>query len=224
MQNYQVQNLLLQIKTGNEIDRWISSDRPHAVSNLIENKEYILTEITSPYGYEQAESIIFKVTTDKATQLIEMKDMPILKTIKVVKTDIDTKEIIKEDFKFGIYEDLECTKLIKEITSDKENGTVTFEDLRYGVYYIKELEAPKGYQLSDKIIKIEINDKGTFANEELLEDNNDICEFSYYNKQIPKVQTGNEMNYILLISIVVSSLSVIILGIILLKRNYQSLK
>lgn len=72
-----------------------------------------------------------------------MQDMPILKTIKVVKTDSETKEIIKEDFKFGIYEDTECTRLIKEVTSDKENGTATFEDLRYGEYYIKELEAPK---------------------------------------------------------------------------------
>lgn len=153
-----------------------------------------------------------------------MQDMPILKTVKVVKVDSETKEIIKADFKFGIYEDAECTKLIKEVTSDKENGTIAFKDLRYGVYFIKELEAPKDYQLSDKIVKIEINDKGTFANEELLENNNGICEFSYYNKQIPKVQTGNEMNYILLISIVVISLLVIIIGIVLLRRNYQNLK
>lgn len=69
--------------------------------------------------------------------------MPILSNISVVKIDSDTKEIIKADFKFGIYEDQECTRLIKEVTSDKGNGTVTFEDLRYGEYYIKECEAPK---------------------------------------------------------------------------------
>ncbi len=69
--------------------------------------------------------------------------MPILKTVKVVKVDSETKEIIKADFKFGIYEDSECTRLIKEVTSDKENGIVSFEELRYGEYYIKELEAPK---------------------------------------------------------------------------------
>lgn len=67
-----------------------------------------------------------------------MQDKPILKTIRLIKIDEDTKELIKADFKFGIYEDPECTKLIKEVTSDKENATATFEDLRFGVYYIKE--------------------------------------------------------------------------------------
>ena len=125
--------------------------------------------------------------------------MPILKTIRVIKTDKDTKEIIRADFKFGIYEDPECTKLIKEVTSDQENGVVIFEDLRYGVYYIKELQAPKGYQLSNKTIKVEINDEGTFADEELLEDNEDICEFTFANKKVPKIQTGYELNRTLLI-------------------------
>lgn len=153
-----------------------------------------------------------------------MQDMPILKTIKLVKIDSETQEIIKSDFKFGIYEDEDCTKLIKEVNSDKETGTVTFEDLRYGEYYIKELEAPKQYQLSDKIVKVEINDKGVFINGTKLDEIENVSSFEFENKQIPKIQTGNEMNYILLISIVVISLLVIILGIVLLKRNYQNLK
>ena len=213
--------LIVTDKDGNVIDKWISSDEPHHVSGLEEGKEYTLTEITCPYGYEQAESITFTVSYDKQTQLIQMQDMPILKTIKLVKTDSETKEIIKADFKFGIYEDLECTRLIKEVTSDKENGTATFEDLRYGEYYIKELEAPNGYQLSDKIVKIEINDKGTFADEELLEDNESICEFTYYNKPIPKIQTGNETNYLFLIISIIISLLGITTGIIILKKSKQ---
>ena len=48
------------------------------------------------------------VRIDKETQLVEMKDMPILKDIKVIKIDSKTKEIIKEKFSFGIYEDEEC--------------------------------------------------------------------------------------------------------------------
>ena len=145
--------------------------------------------------------------------------MPILKTIKVVKADSDTKEVIKSDFVFGIYEDTECTKLIKEVSSDKELGTVSFEDLRYGVYYIKELKQPNGYQLSDKVVKIEINDKGTFADGVLLEDNNSVCTFTFYNKQMPKVQTGSEMNYVLLVSSIAISLLGIAGGIIVLKRK-----
>ena len=50
-------------------------------------KLYILTEKTAPYGYEVAESITFTVSTDKETQIVEMKDMPILKSVRVEKVD-----------------------------------------------------------------------------------------------------------------------------------------
>ena len=144
-----------------------------------------------------------------------MKDAEILKTIKLLKVDIDTKETIKSNFKFGIYEDFECTKLIEEVESNQENGIATFDELKYGIYYIKEIEAPDAYQLSEKIVKIEINDKGIFVDGELLEENNSVCTFIYYNKLIPKIQTGNERNYPLLISCVLISLS----GIILISKN-----
>lgn len=214
--------LIVTDKDGNEIDRWISTDVPHQVIGLEEGKEYLLTEITSPYGYEIAETITFKVTEDKETQKIEMKDMPILKTLKIFKVDEDTGEIIKDKFAFGIYEDEACTKLIQMVDSDKKQGTVIFEGVRYGTVYLKEVSAPKGYQLSDKIVKIEINDNGVFADGELLEDDNSICTFTYYNKQIPKIQTGNEINYILLIASIVISLLGITSGIIILKRNKKN--
>lgn len=214
--------LIVTDKDGNEVDRWISTDVPHQVIGLEEGKEYLLTEITSPYGYEIAETITFKVTEDKETQKIEMKDMPILKTLKIFKVDEDTGEIIKDKFTFGIYEDEACTKLIQMVDSDKKQGTVIFEGVRYGTVYLKELSAPKGYQLSDKIVKIEINDNGVFADGELLEDDNSICTFTYYNKQIPKIQTGNEINYILLIASIVISLIGITSGIIILKRNKKN--
>lgn len=209
---------------GNIIDEWVSTKEPHKIKGLEENKKYKLIEKTAPYGYELTEEIEFTVTTDKETQKIEMKDMPILKTIKVIKADSETKETIKANFKFGIYEDQECTKLIKEVKSDKDNGTVSFENLRYGTYYIKETEAPKGYQLSDKIVKIEINDKGTFADGELLEDKDSICTFTYYNKLVPKVQTGNEMNYAILIGSIIISLLEVTTGIVVLKRKKQKNK
>ena len=209
---------------GNIIDEWVSTKEPHKIKGLEENKKYKLIEKTAPYGYELTEEIEFTVTTDKETQKIEMKDMPILKTIKVIKADSETKETIKANFKFGIYEDPECTKLIKELKSDKDSGTVSFEDLRYGTYYIKETEAPKGYQLSDKIVKIEISDKGTFADGELLEDKDSICTFTYYNKLVPKVQTGNEMNYAILIGSIIISLLEVTAGIVVLKRKKQKNK
>lgn len=182
--------LIVTDENENIIDEWISNSKePHFVKSLEEGKTYKLTEITSPYAYEIAESIYFTVTEDKQTQVIEMKDMPILKNIKVIKIDKDTKEVIKEKFKFGIYADEECTQLIKEVESDIETGTVLFEELRYNTYFIKELQSPKAYKLSDKVVKVEINDKGVFADNIELEEQDEVYSFEFENEKIDTPKT-----------------------------------
>ena len=176
---------------GNVVDKWTSTKEPHQVKGLEEGKTYILKEITAPYGFEITEEIKFVVTTDKETQKVEMKDMPILKNIKIVKIDSQTKETIKDKFTFAIYGDPECTKLIKEVQSNKEEGTAVFEDLRYGIYYIKETKAPEDYELSTRIVKIEINDKGIFVDDEQVEEKENTIEFSFENKKIEVPKTGD---------------------------------
>ena len=177
---------------GNTIDKWTSTKEPHQVKGLEEGKTYILKEKTAPYGYEITEEIEFVVTTEKDTQKIEMKDMPILKNVKVIKVDSETKETIKDKFIFGIYEDPECTKLIKEVKSNKEDGTALFEELRYGTYYIKEIKAPKDYELSSRVAKVEINDKGIFVDDEQVEETDSTIEFTFENKKIEVPKTGDE--------------------------------
>ena len=207
-------------KEGHIVDEWVSEKEPHHVIGLDEGKTYTLTEITCPYGYETAESITFTVTKDKETQLIEMKDMPILKSVQVEKIDKDTGEHIKSNkFTFGIFEDEECTKLIKEAGANEFEGTALFEDLRYGTFYIKELKAPLGYKLSEQIVKIEINDKGVFADSVSLEEKEGIYSFEYYNSLLPVIQTGNETNYGLLLLVAAIAGIGIIGGTILLKRK-----
>lgn len=212
--------LVVTDKEGNEIDKWTSTKEPHHVVGLEEGKTYVLTETTCPYGYEIAESITFTVTTDKETQLIEMKDMPILKSVQVEKIDKDTGEHIKSNkFTFGIFEDEECTKLIKEACANEFEGTALFENLRYGTFYIKELKAPLGYKLSDQVVKIEINADGVFADGVSLEETEGIYSFVYYNSLLPAVQTGNETNYTLLLGIATIAAVSIIGGTILLKHK-----
>jgi len=184
-------------ETGETIDKWTSSKEPHKVVGLEENKTYILKETTCPYGYEQAEEIEFTVTEDKETQKIEMKDMPILKDIRVVKVDSKTKEIIKDKFTFGIYEDSECTKLIKEIKSNKEDGFVTFEDMRYGTFYIKELKSPKNYELSNRVAKVEINDKGVFFDGAEIKEENTVYSFEFENQKIETPKTRRYKKYVI---------------------------
>lgn len=178
-------------ENGNIIDEWISTKEPHKVTGLEENKKYELIEKTAPYGYETTEKIEFVVTTDKETQKIEMKDMPILKNIKLNKIDSKTKELIKEKFVFGIYEDEKCNNLIKEVKSNKNDGYVVFDQLRYGKYYIKEIKAPVGYELSNKIVNIEINDNGVFADGNLIEENDSIYSIDFENDIIEVPNTGD---------------------------------
>ena len=208
--------LVVTDKDGNIIDKWTSTKEPHHITGLEEGKKYTLTETTAPYGYEIAESIEFEVSCDKENQLLEMKDMPILKFVRVEKLDKDTKEHIKSNkFVFGIYEDEECTKLIKEEGANEFEGTALFDELRYGTYYIKEIKAPLGYKLSDQVVKVEINDKGVLADGVSLEEKDGIYSFEYYNSLLPKIQTGNETNYFLLGSLAVISLIGIVGGIML---------
>lgn len=211
--------LVVTDKDGNIVDEWTSTDEPHHVSGLEEGKEYTLTEITSPYGYEIAESITFKVTEDKETQLIEMKDMPILANIKLVKMDSDTGEIIKSKFKFAMYEDEACAKLIKEVESNIEEGTVEFKDIRYSTFFIKETEAPSGYYLSEEIVKVDINDEGVFINGEKIEEKDEVYSFNFYDTLIPTIQTGVEVNNVLLLFLMGISLIGITLGIVIMKKK-----
>ena len=197
-------------ENGKVVDEWTSNKESHKVIGLEEGKKYTLTETTCPYGYEQEESITFEVSKDKETQKIVMKDQPILKNVKVIKIDTDTKEQIKEKFVFGIYKDSECKDLIQEVKSNKDDGFVEFKDLRYGTYYIKELKAPDGYELSNRIAKVEINDKGIFVDDNQVEEKDSTIEFNFENKHIEVPKTGDTTHIKLAAGIIILS----ILGII----------
>ena len=63
---------------------------------------------------------------------------------------------------------------------------INFEDLEYGqTVYVKETKAPKGYQLSDEVVKIVIDDQ--------LEGIGKVHSFQYENEKIPVVvvKTGD---------------------------------
>jgi len=204
-------------ETGTVVEEWISSEEPHIIRYLIEGKDYIMREITAPYGYEIAEEITF-IAGDG--EKVTMKNMPILKSVRVEKLDKTTKEHIKSNkFVFGIYEDKECTILIKQSGANEYEGTALFDGLRYGTYYIKEIQAPLGYKLSKQIVKIEINEKGVFADRKSLEEKDNVYSFVFYNSLLPAIQTGNEMNYILLYALVGISLIGTSAGIIYLKKK-----
>lgn len=54
---------------------------------------------------------------------------------------------------FGIYKDADCTQLIDVVTTN-ENGYAVSTNVESGIYYVKELVAPTGYSLNDKVYAI----------------------------------------------------------------------
>lgn len=123
--------------------------------------------------------------------------------IKIYKKDKDTKQPLK-----GV-----------EFQLKSEEGTVLFEDLRYNTYYIKEISAPKEYELSNDVVKLEINDEGIFINGTQISENDGMYSFEFENQKMPKIQTGNEISRVGLISSIVISLLGISTGVIILKRK-----
>ena len=173
-------------ETNEIIEEWVSSEESHQVNYLVEGKEYIMKEISAPYGYEIAEEITF-VMGDGIK--VTMQNNPILRTLQLTKIDKDTKEIIKDKFTFGLFSDKECTKLIQQVDSNAKEGTVTFADLRFGTYFVKEVSAPNGYILSEKIIKVEINENGVFIDKKEVQENNSVYNFEFSNKKIDTPKT-----------------------------------
>lgn len=206
---------------GNVIDSWTSTDTAHYANGLVEGQKYTLTEKTAPYGYEVANSIVFVVTNDKATQTVVMNDSPILSSVLVNKVDSITGEnIISKKFEFTLYSDAECKNEIVTVNANTDDGTALFSDLIYGTYYIKETKAPKGYMLSDEVVKIEINDKGVFANGEKLTEENDVYSIVYQNSLLPSVFTGDTKS--ILMYLTMAAIAVVFIAImIIIKKKYK---
>ena len=208
-------------ENGNVVDSWTSTDTAHYANGLVEGQKYTLTEKTAPYGYEIANSIVFVVTSDKAVQTVVMNDSPILSSVLVNKVDSVTGEnIISRKFEFTLYSDPECKNEIITVNANTDDGTALFSDLRYGTYYIKETKAPKGYMLSDEVVKIEINDKGVFANGKELTKENEVYSIVYQNSLLPSVFTGDSKSVLMYLTM--AAIAVVFIAImVIIKKKYK---
>ena len=70
---------------------------------------------------------------------------------------------------YGVYSDKECTKPVMTIEEKEatfvtdEDGIINIPDMPTGTYYLKEIIAPFGYELSEEVIKVEINADDEFV-------------------------------------------------------------
>lgn len=101
-------------------------------------------------GKVQASS--YQQTTGKKYQ-ITIENKKIKNSVVVTKTDENDKTKLLAGAVFGIYSDENATTLIEQKTTS-EDGKVTFENLSEGNYWIKEIQAPEGYELNTNIFPV----------------------------------------------------------------------
>lgn len=120
-----------------------------------------------------------------------------LPRILVNKVDSVTGQNIKSNkFEFTSYAQENCadSSKLETIAGDQETGTAEFL-IRYGTTYIKESSAPKGYKLSNDVVKVEFTDKGLFVNgKEVKVDDEHRYSIEYQNALLPSVNTGTAKN------------------------------
>ncbi|WP_251861474.1 SpaA isopeptide-forming pilin-related protein [Clostridium sp. Marseille-Q2269] len=138
---------------GEAINTSISGEDGIAIFRDLIYGEYTIKETKAPEGYLVSEGDIkVFVNEDGKLYIYEVINNRIKGTVLITKTDM--KEKLLQGAEFTLFDDK--GKKIASSISDK-NGVSAFKDVDYGKYTIKETKAPKGYNLSEKKLEININ-------------------------------------------------------------------
>ena len=170
--------LTLTNKDGKEIDRWVSTDKPHYIEKLPAG-DYTLTEVKAPDGYAFAESVPFTVLPTGEVQQFEMLD-------DVIKVEFSKKDLTTMEELPGAeltITDKDGKQIDRWVSTDKPHY---IEKLLAGDYTLTEVKAPDGYafaksvpftvlptgevqrfEMRDDVIKVEISKKDLTTMEEL---------------------------------------------------------
>ena len=165
-------------KDGKEIDRWVSTDKPHYIEKLPAG-DYTLTEVKTPDGYATAEIVPFTVLPTGEVQRFEMLD-------DVIKVEISKKDLTTMEELPGAeltITDKDGKEIDRWVSTDKPHY---IEKLPAGDYTLSEVKAPDGYafaesvpfmllptgevqqfEMWDDVIKVEISKVDITTNKEL---------------------------------------------------------
>jgi uncharacterized surface anchored protein len=118
--------------------------------------EYVLKEIKAPANYAVSADTNLTVMQSGKTDAVKVYDVRNKAKIVIHKVASFNKVNLK-DAVFKIYKDEALTDSVGTITT-REDGYGESKMLAIGTYYVKEITAPKGYELSNTLHKIILGD------------------------------------------------------------------
>jgi len=126
--------------------------------NLVPGK-YMLEETKAPEGYKTVE---VKVEVNIVANEVAKQEVLNEKVKEKIKGQIEITKVDANDtnkkLAGAVFEILKDGTKIDTLTSD-ENGKATSKELEPGDYVLKEVQAPEGYELSDKEIEFTISNQ-----------------------------------------------------------------
>lgn len=168
---------LYKITGDNEeyINSYVTDDNGEFSLYGVTKGKYRFRETAAPPGYEirmektetdgeevlKPQAIDFTVGEDDNSTVV-VRDSNRQKYGTVFLTKYDDIEQPVEDAEITLFTDAACTEAAEDINGNEltgitdRKGQYVFEKIPWGTFYIKETAAPRGYVVSDDVIKIKI--------------------------------------------------------------------
>ena len=138
----------------NYVTTLVTDDNGTAKTKLAYGK-YIIKEVEAPKGYYLDDKVYeFEISGSNLNNILELTDSKIYVDFSINKKDKESK-VYLEGAKYGIYKD---DKLVEELITDSNGFAKT--KLEYGTYVIREIEAPKGYEIDSTEYNVIIDSIG----------------------------------------------------------------
>ncbi|WP_346988672.1 SpaA isopeptide-forming pilin-related protein [Bacillus sp. SW7] len=162
-------------KENNVVDTVTTNEKGIAEVKDLPFGDYFVKEISAPEGYIKVDTPV-KVTIDN-TNIIEfvMKNTKKVENgqLKLLKKDSESGQLLP-GAKFDVID--KDGKVVETIVTD-DKGEALSKQLPVGSYTLKEVEAPKGYELSSSSVSVDV-------------EANKVVTVDVVNKKIPEKVTG----------------------------------
>ncbi len=130
------------------------------LDNLDIGKYYVQESVSSKMYNKDPNKYYFDISLDNPKVNLILKDEIIKGSIKVLKTDEETNEVLR-DVCFTL-SDENNNKITTKCTNNE--GILIFDNIKYGNYLLKETKSKDGYELDNNIYKVNIDENKEIVN------------------------------------------------------------